>query len=238
MPDLIRSLSFINLNKIVCDSTSEYVVVNIINNELTIVPFFPGGKSIIDNIGFNYFGIGGDPRLRPHVVGIPENKTALLVKGGVSQFINRKREAHQLSKTIQVSISSIDNRTRFPLFSLHLTTHVEVRNIETFTLLQTLDIPDVLYISIGKHDAYLATSHEVYQLAFTDLKQQIVTLSNHKGHLLEAICLVDHINHAILPEKRSLLRELKIHHATDLFFKRKRYMQALAILSEVSAPPY
>lgn len=237
LPDLIRSLSFINLNKIVCGLTSEYVVVNIINNELTIVPFFPGGKSIIDNIGFNYFGIGGDPRLRPHVVGIPENKTALLVKGGVSQFINENGKLINYQKQFKFpSLPSIIELV-FPYFLCILPTHVEVRNIETFTLLQTLDIPDVLYISIGKHDAYLATSHEVYQLAFTDLKQQIVTLSNHKGHLLEAICLVDHINHAILPEKRSLLRELKIHHATDLFFKRKRYMQALAILSEVSAPP-
>jgi hypothetical protein len=237
LPDLIRTLSFINLNQIVCGLTSEYVTVNIISNELNIVPFFPGGKSLIDNIGFNYFGIGGDPRLRPHVIGIPHNKTALLVKGGVSQFINEDGQLVNYQKQFKFQSFPSTVELVFPYFLCILPTHVEVRNIETFTLLQTLDIPDVLYISIDKHDAYLATSHEVYQLAFTDLKQQIVTLSNHKGHLLEAICLVDHINQAILPEKQSLLRELKIHHATDLFFKRKRYMQALVILSEVSAAP-
>ena len=204
------------------------------------MPFFPGGKSIIDNIGFNYFGIGGDPRLRPHVVGFllkikqrfwsRAGFLSLLMKTGSSSTIKNNSSLRSLPSIVELV---------FPYFLCILPTHVEVRNIETFTLLQTLDIPDVLYISIGKHDAYLATSHEVYQLAFTDLKQQIVTLSNHKGHLLEAICLVDHINHAILPEKLSLLRELKIHSCNRSVFqkKRKRYMQALAILSEVSAPP-
>lgn len=237
LPDVIRTLSFINLNNIVCGLTSEYVTVNIVSNEVYVVPFYPVGKSVITNIGFNYFGIGSDPRLRPHVIGIPQNNTALLVKESFSQFIDVSGQFLNNQQRFKLeSLPSIVELV-FPYFLCIFPTHVEVRNIETFTLLQTIDIPDICYISLGKHDAYLATHNEVYQLAFTDLKQQIVTLSNYKGHLLEAICLVEHINQAILPEKNKLLRELKIHYATNLFFKQKRYMKALALFSDVSAAP-
>lgn len=236
VPEKVKCVDFINSNKLVADTYTGHYLVDVQSNKLTNVSFYPHGKPLMNNMSLNYY-FRSSQENEPKVVGITDNNTALLLKDSYTRFIDS--EGHVLRNKTPFVFHSPPSRIElfYPYYICIYKSHIEVRNIESFCLLQVIEIPDVKFVSSTKGSLYVSTYNEVYMLNFTDLKQQIFTISEHRGHLSEAISLVELISDTLLPEKNRVLRDLKIRYASALFVKKKKYMRALSILSQVSAVP-
>ena len=232
LPDRIKTITFMTPNTAVCGLNSDYVIADIPSSQVSSITL-PGSHSTsFTSLGFNYMGLGGRQHT-PHSIKTSDN-TVLLVKDTHCQFVDDQGQV--LSKpVISLAIPPEAIGFSYPYLLCIFPKHIEVRNPDTFSLLQILDIPGVHAVTDGK-PVYAATQHEVYRLQSTDLKQQIRMLSEKKGQLSEAISLLTLINSAFLPEKDSMLRDLQIKKAMSMF-RKKHYIRAMLLLSDVSAPP-
>lgn len=230
--DRVSTITILSPNTAVCGLHSDYVIVDIPSGKINNISGFGTSSSALSSFGFSYMGFVARQSV-PHSVNIP-NRSVLLAKDGLCQFVNE--EGDTVNKP-PVSWTSSPTSVHFsyPYLIFIFPQSIEVRNPETLSLLQTLDIPDIRFFSNGKL-VYVATQHEVYIMRCTDLKQQIQWLSDASGRLSEAISLLNFVDSEHLGEKDTLLRDLKIRKAARMF-KDKEYVRSLVLFSEVSAPP-
>ncbi|KAA8915412.1 hypothetical protein TRICI_002445 [Trichomonascus ciferrii] len=116
---------------------------------------------------------------------------------------------------------------------------VEFRNIDTGSVMQRLEISgensNIKLLNDGKL-LYVANESKVYRLLMDDFSNQVDQLATQKEYT-EAISLLSQIEPALFKQdKEQRLKELKVALATDLFHEEK-YVEAMDIFSEVSAPP-
>lgn len=233
MPDSIRTISFSGSNKAVCGFNSSYAVVNIPTS--TLFSFVPPGSKVttLASMGLTYMGMSSRLHL-PYSVSLSEQKT-LLVKDSSSYIID---DEGKLLHTPFIDWPSPPENLVFvyPYIICIFLSHIEVRHPESLSVLQKLFIPDVCFVNHGK-GAFVATRHDVYRLRRFELKQQIHSLSEQKCGLSQAIKLLTFIDSAHMRDREILLRDLQIKKGVKTF-RKKKYVDALQLLSDISAPPH
>lgn len=233
MPDAIRTISFSGCNKAVCGFNSDYMVADIPSS--TLLSFVPPSSKVttLASMGLSYMGMGSRLHL-PYSVSLSEQRV-LLIKDSLCYVIS---DHGQLLDTPLIDWPSPPDTVVFvyPYIICIFPSHIEVRHPETFSILQTLAIPDVCFVDHGKR-AFVATRHDVYRLQRSELKQQIYSLSEQKCGLSQAIKMLTFIDSAHMRDREILLRELQIKKGIKMF-KKKKYVDALQLLSDISAPPH
>lgn len=232
LPDRIKTISFINPDKAVCGLASDYCIVDVPTSNVSNIVLPGSHNASFTSLGMSYIGIGGR-QPTPHSVMLP-NETALLVKDIMSQVIDSNGQLMD-KPSIPWTVAPEALGCSYPYLICILPKHIEIRNPDTFTLLQTLPIPGVRCVNDGKL-AYVSTSTQVYRLLCTDFKNQISALAEQESQLTEAISLLTLIDPAFIEHKESLLRELQIKRAIQMF-KKKEYLRAMLLFSDISAPP-
>lgn len=121
---------------------------------------------------------------------------------------------------------------------------LELRNPETLTLLQTISLPSASQLHVPQPNVSLAHAGKgflvlsdrcIWRMKALDYDSQIDALVE-RGRLDEAISLLGMLEDALLRDKMSRMREIKMLKAQYLF-DQKRYRASIDIFTEVSAPP-
>lgn len=232
LPDRIKTITFVDPDKAICGLASDYCVVDVPTSTISNIVLPGSHDTSFTSLGMSYIGIGGR-QPTPHAVKLP-NHTALLVKDVNSQFIDE--HAQLIDKPpIAWPATPLGFGYSYPYLLCILPKLVEVRNPDTFTVLQTIPIAGAKFITDGKL-TYIATNTRVVRLISTDFRDQISVLSEKEHKYAEAISLLSLIDIAYIENKDDLLRELKIQRAIQMF-QAKSYKHALQLFSDISAPP-
>lgn len=121
---------------------------------------------------------------------------------------------------------------------------LEVRNPQTLTLLQSIELPGVGLLQVPNPSISLAhqgkgflvaSDRVVWRMKGLHYDAQIDALVE-AGQLDEAISLLDMIEETLIEDKAGRLREIKMQKAQRLFDDGK-YLDALDLFGDVSAPP-
>ena len=121
---------------------------------------------------------------------------------------------------------------------------LELRNPRTLKLLQGIPLPAANQLHIPQTNTSLAhagkgflvlSERAIWQMQAHDYDSQINQLVD-RGSLDEAISLLDMLEDALLKDKASRMRDIKMQKAQRLF-DDKNFRDAIDIFTEVSAPP-
>ncbi|KAJ9657174.1 Vacuolar morphogenesis protein 6 [Neophaeococcomyces mojaviensis] len=121
---------------------------------------------------------------------------------------------------------------------------LEVRNPQTLTLLQSIELPNASLLQVPNPSISLAhqgkgflvaSDRVIWRMKGLKYDAQIDALVE-IGQLDEAISLLEMIEETLIEDKDDRLREIKMQKAQKLF-DDARYRDALDLFSEVSAPP-
>ena len=121
---------------------------------------------------------------------------------------------------------------------------LEVRNPETHTLLQIISLPHANHLHVPQPNVslahagkgfFVASERCVWRMKALEYDSQIDELVE-GGKLDEAISLLGMLEDALLKDKESRLREIKILKAQSLFDQRN-FRASIELFTEVSAPP-
>ncbi|KAG0322530.1 Vam6/Vps39-like protein, partial [Dissophora globulifera] len=114
-----------------------------------------------------------------------------------------------------------------------LTRRIEIRNIETRAVVQTVEMPHAHLLTQGKL-LYIASADEVWRLIPNSFPQQIDELVQ-KEEYQEAISLINQIDPVLLDETVDTLGRIKLLYAHHLF-RNHHYEEALALFLELNVP--
>ena len=246
----IKSLTWATGTKVVAGLNANYVLVDIESQETkTIVGpgsigGTPGQESSRLGGTMSYIGMGGMVPT-PLATGLGENEM-LLAKDVNTHFIDRDGEP--------VGRRQIPWRTppqavgySYPyLLALQESSKgvLEVRNPQTLTLLQSIDLPGAVLLQVPNPNISLAhqgkgflvaSERTIWRMQGLNYDTQVDALV-HGGYLDEAISLLDMIEETLIQNKAGRLREIKMQKAQRLF-DEKKFREALDLFGEVSAPP-
>ncbi|KAI8603875.1 vacuolar sorting protein 39 domain 2-domain-containing protein [Dissophora ornata] len=110
---------------------------------------------------------------------------------------------------------------------------IEIRNIETRAVIQTVEMPHAHLLTHGKL-LYIAGADEVWRLIPNSFPQQIDELVQ-KEEYQEAISLINQIEPVLLDETVDTLGRIKSLYAHHLF-RTHHYEEALALFLELNVP--
>ncbi|KIX07488.1 uncharacterized protein Z518_02141 [Rhinocladiella mackenziei CBS 650.93] len=246
----IKSLTWATGTKIVVGLNANYVLVNIESHDVkTIVGpgsigGSPGQESSRLGGTMSYIGMGGMVPT-PLATGLGE-KEMLLAKDINTHFIDRdgepvgRRQIPWRTPPLAVGYS-------YPyLLSLQESGKgvLEVRNPQTLTLFQSIDLPGAVLLQVPNPNISLAHQGKGFLVASERVIWRMQGLSYDAqvdalvegGHLDEAISLLEMIEETLIKNKAERLREIKMQKAQTLF-DEKKFRYALDLFGEVSAPP-
>ncbi|KAI9143816.1 hypothetical protein BKA69DRAFT_1059179 [Paraphysoderma sedebokerense] len=143
-------------------------------------------------------------------------------------------ESPQKSK--QDWTSAIENLIYSPPYVLTLLTTkpVEIRHYPTYHLVQTLDIPNAKFISVGKH-VYVANSSTVWRLSPVPVEDQFKQLVSLKDYDV-ALAIIQSLNTMSDEEKVDQIARIRKLQAYNLF-ETKQYDTAMSIFQELCVHP-
>lgn len=246
----IKSLTWASGTKVLAGLTYSYVLVDIVSEEVkTIVGpgsigGAPGQESSRLGGTMSYIGMGSMIPT-PLATGLGRNEM-LLARDINTHFIDRDGEP--------IGRRQIPWRTppqavgySYPyLLALQDASKgiLEVRNPQTLTLLQSIELPGAVLLQVPNPSISLAhqgkgffvsSERMVWRMQGLNYDAQIDSLVE-SGSLDEAISLLDMIEETLIKNKAGRLREIKMQKAQKLF-DEKRFRDALDLFAEVSAPP-
>ncbi|RMD42755.1 hypothetical protein DV735_g2349, partial [Chaetothyriales sp. CBS 134920] len=246
----IKCLAWATERKLVAGLNTHYELVDVESQEIkTIVgPGNIGGTPGQDSsrLGgtMSYIGMGSmvPP---PLATALGENEM-LLAKDVNSHFIDHDGEALG-RRQVPWTVAPTTIGYSYP-FLLSLSDPVkgtlEVRNPETVTLLQAIEMPGAVRLQVPNPNISLAhqgkgflvaSERTVWQMQGTQYDSQIDTLVA-DGNFDEAVSLLKLIEETLIDNKAGRLREIKMLKAQQLF-NGKKFRDSLELFSEVSAPP-
>lgn len=192
----------------------------------------------------SYIGMGGMVPT-PLATGLGE-KEMLLAKDVNTLFIDREGEAID-RRQIPWRIPPQAVGYSYPyLLALQEPTKgvLEVRNPQTLTLLQSIELPGAVLLQVPNPSISLAhqgkgflvaSERNIWRMQGLNYDVQVDELVD-GGHLDEAISLLDMIEETLVKNKTGRLREIKMRKAQSLF-DEKKFRESLDLFGEVSAPP-
>ena len=170
----------------------------------------------------------------------------LLVKDKTTLYVNTDGKAIPDKASIPWPHAPDAIAFSYPyLISLHQSTqNLEVRNPATQTLLQTVQLPNVSTLHVPPPNValvhagklfYVCSPTQVWRMGSVEYEEQVKELIK-KGHLDEAISVLEQLESALLESKEEKIREVKMLKAESLFDKR-RYRECMELFANVEAPP-
>lgn len=245
----VKSLTWATGTKILVGLNSNYVMLDIESSEQkTIVgPGSIGGQPGSERGAgtLSYIGMGSmvPP---PLATGLGPNEM-LLAKDVNTHFIDRAGEP--LSRR-QIPWRSTPKAVGYSypfLLALQESAKqgaLEVRNPQTLTLLQSIELPNASLLQVPNPGISLAhqgkgflvaSDRVIWRMKGLHYDAQIDALVAEE-QLDEAISLLDMVEETLITDKEGRLRELKMQKAQKLFNSGK-FRDSLDLFSEVSAPP-
>ncbi|RIA80537.1 CNH domain-containing protein [Glomus cerebriforme] len=229
LPDKIRTMVWVNDEKVCLGFTNEYALINI--NSGVMIDLFgpssaPGGASF-----GSYMGIGARTN-KPLITKLP-NDEILLVKDNMSIFVGL--DGKPTRKTgIDWSGTPEEIGYSYPYLIAILPKHVEVRNIVTQNLVQIVELSQARLINQGKY-LYVASFNNAWRFIPLNFEKQIDQLVE-QNEFEEALSLAEQIEPILLDDKDAKLRDIRRLHAHYLFHQTK-FDDAITIFQELEVDP-
>ena len=247
----IKTLTWATGIRLIAGLTSSYVLVDVETQSVTDIvgPGSIGGAPGQDGGRFGGAGVAGMSYLgmsapQPLATQLGEGEI-LLAKDINTLFIDT--DGNSLGRRqIPWAVAPEAVGYSYPyLLALQATKGtLELRNPETLTLLQTIPLPSASQIHVPQPNVSLAHAGKgflvlsdrcIWRMKAQDYDSQIDTLVD-RGNLDEAISLLEMLEDALLKDKKSRGREIKMLKA-QLLFEQRRYRDSIDLFTEVSAPP-
>lgn len=245
----VKSLTWATGTKIVVGLNSNYIMLDIESQEQKSIvgPGSIGGQPGSERGAgtLSYIGIGS-MMPTPLATGLGPNEM-LLAKDVNTHFIDRngdplgRRQIPWRGTPKAVGYS-------YPfLLALQESAKqgvLEVRNPQTLTLLQSIELPNAVLLQVPNPSISLAhqgkgflvaSDRVIWRMKGLHYDAQIDALI-HDEQLDEAISLLAMVEETLIRDKEGRMRELKMQKAQKLFDNGK-FREALELFSEVSAPP-
>ena len=247
----IRSLTWATSIKLFAGLNTSYVLVNIETSAITDIvgPGSIGGAPGQDGGRFGASGVAGMGYL-----GLTAPKPLATKLGSAEMLLAKDINTH----FVDLEGSSLGRRQipwavapeavgySYPyLVALQSAKGtMEVRNPETLTQYQKIDLPSANQVHIPQTNTSLAhagkgflavSDRAIWRMQAQDYDAQINQLVE-QGRLDEAISLTGMLEHALLEDKDGRMREIKTQKA-QILFDQKKYRDAFDLFIEVSAPP-
>ncbi|ORY58535.1 uncharacterized protein BCR38DRAFT_489449 [Pseudomassariella vexata] len=251
LPEAVRCVTWASATKIVCGMNAGYVLVDVETRSITEIngtgAAATGGQgSRFGAASMGYMGLGGYMP-KPLAVKLAEGEM-LLAKDINSLFIDI--EGKPLEKR-QIPWQSAPEGIGYNYpYILALQPpakgSLEVRNPETLSLLQTLNLagaaqlhfaPPTLSLVHAAKGFHISSERVVWKMDATDYDTQVAELIAQRLYD-EAISVLGMLEDALLNDKTGTMREVKMLKAEELF-KAKKYFDSLDLFNEdeVHAPP-
>ena len=250
LPSSIKTLTWATATKIVAGLTSSYVMIDVETREVTSIvgpgsiggaPGQEGGRLAG---GMSYIGMGGVVP-KPLASRLKEGEI-LLAKDINTHFIDTNGQTLG-RRQIPWAVAPEAVGYSYPyLLALQDATKgiLEVRNPETLHLLQSISLPGANLLQVAQPNISLAhagkgfvvaSDRVIWRMGALEYDSQIDALVE-GGYLDEAISLLGMLEDALVRDKESRLREIKMQKA-QILFDTKKFEESLSLFSEVSAPP-
>lgn len=234
IPDRIKSMAWVEATKICLGFMSEYSLMDVEEGQLTEL-FALAGPEVGPMGALNNFynnmsiGLRGG---KPMITKIPNNEM-LLARDHISIFLGldgnptRKVGIEWSGTPEQIGYS-------YPYVVAILPKHVEVRNIQTLTLVQHIELPSTRFLNQGKL-VYVASTSQIYRLTPYSFSSQIDQLVDRQEYK-EAVSLLDQIDAVLVQDKEKKLISIRTAYAHDMF-QYGEYDKALDLFQELDTPP-
>ncbi|KAK4122581.1 hypothetical protein N657DRAFT_646285 [Parathielavia appendiculata] len=254
LAESIRSITWANATKLVCGMNSGYVIVDVESGSVEDIvgPGAIGGASggqgrfgAVSAAGMGYMGLGSY---------IPKPLSAKLADGELllakdinTLFIDDSGKAFEKRQIPWQAAPDAIGYSYPYMLALQPPAKgcLEVRNPDTLSLLQTINLPGAASlhippptVSLSHGKGFLVSSDRtVWKMEATDYDSQVQELVK-SGKLDEAISLLSMLEDALLKNKTETLREVKMQKA-EMLFRQKRYLESMDLFNEddVNAPP-
>lgn len=249
----IKTLTWATGTKVVAGLSSSYVLVDVETSTITDIvgpgsiggaPGQDGGRfGGVGMAGMGYIGMAG---MAPKPLATRlYNEELLLAKDINTLFIDPEGtplKRRQIPWSLAPEAIGYSYPYLLALQSSRGT--LEIRNPETYTLLQTISLPHANHLHVPQPNVslahagkgFLVTSERcIWRMKALEYDSQIDELVK-SGDLDEAISLVGMLEDALLKDKESRWREIRILKAQSLFDQRK-FRASIELFTEVSAPP-
>ncbi|KAI8993253.1 CNH domain-containing protein [Pilobolus umbonatus] len=233
IPDRIKAMSWVGTTKICLGFSTEYALMDVEKGQLTelFAPTAPaevGPMSTLNSLYNMSIGVRGG---KPMITKIPNNEM-LLARDHISIFLGldgtptRKVGIEWSGPPEQIGYS-------YPYVIAILPKHVEVRNIQTLTLVQQIELSNTRFLNQGKL-VYVASTSQIYRLTPYSFSSQIDQLVE-KQEFKEAVSLLDQIDAVLVENKEKKLIAIRTAYAHDLF-RCGEYDTALGLFQELDTP--
>lgn len=247
----IKSLTWATGTRLIAGLTSSYVLVDVETSAVTDIvgPGSIGGAPGQDGGRFGGAGVAGMSYLG---MSAPQPLATQLGEG--EMLLARDINTHFID-----TVGSSLGRRQIPwavapeavgysypyLLALQSARGIlEVRNPETLTLLQKIELPSAHQLHVPQPNVSLAHAGKgflvlsdrcIWRMRASEYDSQINALVREK-RLDEALSLLSMLEDALLKDKAGSVRDIKMMKAQDLFNQR-RYRDSIDLFTEVSAPP-
>ncbi|KAK7978754.1 hypothetical protein PG988_006244 [Apiospora saccharicola] len=250
LPEAIRSVTWATATKIVCGMNAGFVLVDVETSTTTEIAAAAtaatGQASRFGAASMGYMGLGGY---------MPKPLAAKLADGGMllAKDINTlfiDADGKPIEKRQIPWQNAPDNIGYSYPYILALQPPskgaLEVRNPDTLSLLQNINLPGAAQLHFppptyslahaGK-GFHISSDRSVWKMDATDYDAQVTDLIE-QGLLDEAISVMGMLEDALLKDKTGTMREVKMRKA-EVLFKAKRYRESMDLFNEdeVRAPP-
>jgi Vam6/Vps39-like protein vacuolar protein sorting-associated protein 39 len=246
----IKTLTWASGTKIVAGLSASYVMVDVESQEIKdivgpgSIGGAPGQESSRLGGTMSYIGMGSMIPT-PLVTGLGENEM-LLAKDINTHFIDRSGEAIGRRQIPWRAPPQAVGYSYPYLLALQEASKgvLEVRNPQTLTLLQSIELPGAILLQVPNPNISLAhqgkgflvaSERTIWRMQGLNYDAQIDALVE-EGQLDEAISLLNMIEETLISNAADRLREIKMQKAQRLF-DEKKFRDSLDLFGEVSAPP-
>ncbi|KAI9281130.1 CNH domain-containing protein [Sporodiniella umbellata] len=233
IPDRIKAMSWVGATKICLGFVSEYALMDVEEGKLTELFALAGPEAGPMGALNNFYNLSiGARGGKPMITKIPNNEM-LLARDHLSIFLGldgnptRKEGIEWSGAPEQIGYS-------YPYVIAILPKHVEIRNIQTLTLVQHIDLAHTRFLNQGKL-VYVASASQIYRLTPYSFSSQIDQLVE-KQEYKEAVSLLDQIDAVLVQNKEKKLIKIRTTYAHDMF-QYGEYDKALDLFQELDTPP-
>ncbi|KAL7921571.1 hypothetical protein ACQKWADRAFT_321380 [Trichoderma austrokoningii] len=254
LSESIRSITWASATKIVCGMNGGYVIVDATTQEVEDI-VSPGAVGVsgqgsrfgaVSSAGMGYMGLGSYIP-KPLAAKLADGEM-LLAKDINTLFVNDEGKALEKRQIPwQTAPESIGYSYPY-IVALQPPSKgsLEVRNPDTLSLMQTIQLPGAAQLHFPPPTSSLAHAGKgfhissdrcVWKMGATDYDSQIGELIE-ASRFDEAISVLQMLEDALLKDKKETLREVKMLKAEGLF-KQKKFRQSMDLMNEddVHAPP-
>ncbi|KAI0483952.1 AvaB protein [Xylariaceae sp. FL0804] len=251
LPESVRTVTWASATKLVCGMNAGYVLVDVTTAQTHDVAGVgaaaAGGQgSRFGAASMGYMGLGGYMP-KPLATRLADDQM-LLTKDINSLFIDADgRPVQKRQIPWQAAPESIGYSYPYILaLQPPAKGSLEVRNPQTLSLLQTIDLsgaaqlhfpPPTVSLAHAAKGFHISSDRTVWKMDATDYDTQVQELIA-KAKYDEAISVLGMLEDALLKDKVGTMREVKMLKA-EVLFKQRKFRQSLDLFNEdeVHAPP-